>query len=487
MKTTINIVLIALAGFVLGSCSSGLQMGKSTGAASDGIYYSPGQQNASSQAAPEKPVAVKPTSSKELIMAELEKKYTEILANNEKVDTLLYKADSLSDNPYERILSTSYRDSYERRLRGRSGNLIGNWGYYSNDYFYASAYDPYFYNVIVMGDEVWVEPYYISAMFGWPRPSFHFGIGWGYNPWYWNSWYYNPWNYAYYPYSHWGYNSWWNGYAMGYNSGYWNGYYWGNNTATNPTGYYSYGPRPGTGAAVNTGISTRPSAANINDRIRDYSDNQPVLGTQNDRQRNPNSGNQDVVATRPNAANIGRENSQNQEVVLTRPNRASVYDATKSPGSREPLIVTRPVREGSGDAATRPRPNEVVRGGGEPTRENHMPTYTRPKPASSSEYNRPARTYTPTEAERGNVDKRPAVAPSGNSNAKQPERTYSPPSRDERPASTPSRSNNDVNRSRPSNSNHTTPSNPPASRPSPPPSNSSSGSSGGSDTRTRNR
>ena len=78
---------------------------------------------------------------------------------------------------------------------------------YGSAFNYVSAYDPAFYNIIVMGDQVWVEPKYITSMFGtwgsvvyadpwyygWNRPwgpSFSIGSwGWSFG---WNSWY-NPW------------------------------------------------------------------------------------------------------------------------------------------------------------------------------------------------------------------------------------------------------------------------------------------------------
>ena len=86
---------------------------------------------------------------------------------------------------------------------------------YGGSFTYATAYDPAFYNIIISGDQVWVEPKYITSMFGtwggsvyvdpwyygWTRPywgawgpSFSFGSwGWsfGFNGWY-NPWY-DPW------------------------------------------------------------------------------------------------------------------------------------------------------------------------------------------------------------------------------------------------------------------------------------------------------
>ena len=148
----------------------------------------------------------------------------------------------------ENILSDSYEESYERRLRGFSSlsyKLPGSYYdlMYSDKAFEAAAYDPAFYNVILMGDQVWVEPRYITSMFGNWGTSVNLNIGWGWNRWYrpywdwaWgmNSWYFGPsyaWGYPGYWGSSWGWGYdpyWgWNGhYDWGY-PGYWGGGYWG--------------------------------------------------------------------------------------------------------------------------------------------------------------------------------------------------------------------------------------------------------------------
>ena len=170
-------------------------------------------------------------------------------------------SDSYSANPYDAILADSYEDAYARRLRGfnspsyRMPSSYYNFRY-SDASFYASAYDPAFYNVVVMGDEVWVEPKYISSMFGsWGRPSIHVGLGWSspyYNSWYWgwNQPYWSAWDY-------WGPYYGWGGYYSGYYSGYWGGYgggYWG---------HYNHYPWHGGGSYWGGGyrpnVSTRPN------------------------------------------------------------------------------------------------------------------------------------------------------------------------------------------------------------------------------------
>ena len=79
--------------------------------------------------------------------------------------------DESSSNPYNDILADTYESAYARRLRGfesptyRMPSSYYNFRYGSS-FTYATAYDPAFYNIIISGDEVWVEPKYITSMFG---------------------------------------------------------------------------------------------------------------------------------------------------------------------------------------------------------------------------------------------------------------------------------------------------------------------------------
>lgn len=149
-------------------------------------------------------------------------------------------------NPYRSVLADDYESAYARRLRGfesPSYNMPSSYinARYSRAFDYVSAYDPAFYNVIVMGDEVWVEPKYITSMFGtwgrpvvfldpwyygWSTPGLSFSIGsWGWS-FGWNSWYspwYSPWHGPWY--GSW-YNPWW-GPSWGWGPG-WHGHpHWG--------------------------------------------------------------------------------------------------------------------------------------------------------------------------------------------------------------------------------------------------------------------
>ena len=74
-------------------------------------------------------------------------------------------------NGFDAVLADSYDSAYARRLYGFSSPTyrMPSSYYslrYSDAFHYASAYDPAFYNIMVSGDMVWVEPKYITSMFG---------------------------------------------------------------------------------------------------------------------------------------------------------------------------------------------------------------------------------------------------------------------------------------------------------------------------------
>ena len=77
----------------------------------DDIYHNPSVSNNEEPAVAV--TAEKEANKQGLDLAELEKRYYDILASDStgKIDTLVYKADD-KDNPYDRLLSTSYEDSY---------------------------------------------------------------------------------------------------------------------------------------------------------------------------------------------------------------------------------------------------------------------------------------------------------------------------------------------------------------------------------------
>ncbi|MBO7342516.1 MAG: hypothetical protein J6U45_00575, partial [Alistipes sp.] len=108
-----------------------------------------------------------------------------------------------SYNSYNNYVADDYESAYARRLLGfRSANYRMPSSYYDLRYgtasHYVTAYDPAFYNVMVSGSHVWVEPKYITSMFGtWGAVNvtmavnspWYFGFGTGfYDPFYYSSW-----------------------------------------------------------------------------------------------------------------------------------------------------------------------------------------------------------------------------------------------------------------------------------------------------------
>ncbi len=207
--------------------------------------------------------------------------------------------DSYSDgysNPYADVLVDDYETAYARRLRGFSSPSYrmpsSYWNLrYSSRYTYLSAYDPWNYNIIVMGDESWVEPKYITAMFGtWGTPIIGFGL---YSDWRWpyhgygfyHGW--GPsWSYGWgWPHYHWG----WGGYYP---------YYWGWGGMYHPT-YPGYHPHP-----------SRPSPNYPNYRpggthgfVRRTSPGTPVGSGNNGYRRPGNTGNNDRYGTSTSGGN----------------------------------------------------------------------------------------------------------------------------------------------------------------------------------------
>lgn len=151
-----------------------------------------------------------------------------------------YLHGNTSELNYVSIVADSYESAYARRLQGfRSPSYRLPSSYYDfrygEAYSYATAYDPAFYNIMVSGDQVWVEPKYISSMFGswgatnvtiavgnwyygWASPYYYnYSAWWGYPRYSWWDW---NWHVCYNPY-----HSWW-GYGWGPSWG-WHNHYWG--------------------------------------------------------------------------------------------------------------------------------------------------------------------------------------------------------------------------------------------------------------------
>ena len=185
LKLFTLLIPVALLGV---SCGTSSRLGGSS--AGDDIYYNP-TQDAQEQVA----------SASNGKRVPLDKSYNDLIneTNNALADTIYVASESDSTgNPYQDVLA----DSYEKAKRNRELGYKDPWygmpssAAYSQNLWYATAYDPAFYNIIVMGNTVWAEPKYISSMFGYPYYSSYvnfspyyspyrnywnlsFGIGWG--------------------------------------------------------------------------------------------------------------------------------------------------------------------------------------------------------------------------------------------------------------------------------------------------------------------
>jgi len=197
MKTIIKIT--AVLSLFLVSCSS-LQ----TTSSIDDLYYSPKDNIKSGNDIAYNQKYNKADSYSE--NEEIDNKISSILndESQENLDTTIYDNDK-TGNPYQDIVVDDYDEAYQKRLEAKQSGTYGITNNYfittTDDYWVASAYlnDP-FYNVIIIGDRVWVEPRWITSSFGY------------YN-------YYSPWYSRYYGY--YGYNDYY-GYYGYYNSPYYN-------------------------------------------------------------------------------------------------------------------------------------------------------------------------------------------------------------------------------------------------------------------------
>lgn len=206
----------------------------------------------------------------ELIAAEARRAQYEALiaqANADATEAEYYAM--LNNEPsFTSVVANDYQSAYARRLYGfQSPTYNMPSSYYnmlnSSSIYYVTAYDPSYYNIMVSGDQVWVEPKYVTSMFGsWGATNVTFGI------------YASPWNYGWsyhvdpFYYSMWGYPrySWydWN-WAMCYNpfyyDWYWGGYYdpfYPHHHHHHHHGYYPMPPYPGHGSGHGPGHGHGP-------------------------------------------------------------------------------------------------------------------------------------------------------------------------------------------------------------------------------------
>ena len=327
MKALKLFTLLGLFILLVSSCGSSLQLANHS--AGDDIYYNP--QEVAAQVA---------TNGNRV---EMDSQTKRLIAETSQAlgDTIYVESDS-TGNPYQDVLA----DSYEKARRNRQIGMNDPWNgvstnaYTSESLWYASAYDPSFYNIIVMGNTVWAEPKYVSAMFGYPYYSPYINFGAYYSPYnnYWNrtfgfgwGWYDSWWGY---PYS----NSW---YAGCYYPSWSYPYYCGGGSHWYPShGRYRdvvYGPRGSTGTANRYVNDRYPS------RYGNISSNRPTSYDRN------------TVSTSRGSSTIRRESTTTSTVTSQR-----------------------------GTTSVR-RPGNVA--AGRPAGNNYTPTYSRPVRNSQSVFN----------------------------------------------------------------------------------------------------
>lgn len=272
-KSVVTIVLISLS--LLSGCAAAWQ----SVAYSDDLYSI---HNKTAIAERQKAEAELAKAQYEAQQAQYEATIAKIKAEAAKQGVAITEG---SVNGYDAVLADSYDSAYARRLYGfASPTYRMPSSYYtlrySDAFHYASAYDPAFYNVMVSGDMVWVEPKYITSMFGtWGAvavPTYGWYYGWN-SPYYWG--YPYGWNTSWY----WGWNSpyyWSYPYYYHHHHHYPHHYphkppyhrpshtprppYPGSGSVGN-TGYYHNRPgmvvgrNPGASRPANGGVSARPS------------------------------------------------------------------------------------------------------------------------------------------------------------------------------------------------------------------------------------
>ena len=252
---------------------------------------------------------------------------------------------SLTEPSYQTIIANDYESAYARRLYGfNSDSYRLPSSYYDLSYNramqYATAYDPALYNIMVSGNQVWVEPKFITSMFGsWGATNVSFGIysspwnyGWSYRV---NPFYYSCWGYPHYSWYDWNwtmcYNPWYydSCYWLHYHSHYHNHYYPHYNNH-----YYPHKPsaprppqhrpvdrpdtRPNHGfVSTGSGASSGPLAGNLNGG-RENSGSRYTSPTSN-----KNFG-ATTVTTRPTAGN-GAGSDAGRGTVSTGVNTDSKY------------------------------------------------------------------------------------------------------------------------------------------------------------------
>jgi hypothetical protein len=244
MKPFKSILILSISVLVLASCSSSLQQRQ----VADDLYYAPNQNN---------------NTQKSEIVKELEKDYENATANAEKYKELDTVADMKKSNPYDELLVNDMNEAYDRRQKALADPYYGmNYIPFSDQYWYASHFDPYLYNTIRMGSSVWVEPRWMSSMY----TNYYYGSPYSYNSWGFG---FSP----FYSYGSYGYNPYNYGYGFG---GYGYGYGYSYSYSNSPFGYnsfYGYGYYPVYGNYKTSDNRKYPYRTVLSDDYEDYNTN----------------------------------------------------------------------------------------------------------------------------------------------------------------------------------------------------------------------
>lgn len=270
MKKGLQILTMMAAAWLLVGCSSAFYAASNS--ASNDLYA---VHNRTEIARKQQAEAEARKAEAEARQAEWEALLAEAAAKNAESN---YRSGSVGES-YTSVLADSYESAYARRLRGfesptyRMPSSYTN-ARYSSTFHYVSAYDPAFYNIIIMGDEMWVEPKYVTAMFGsWGLPAY-------YKPWYY-SWYglpsYGWWSYPSYSigFGSWGWSVGLSWYDPWFYSG-WGSPWWGVHRPawSYPHHHPAWGPgRPGGHRYHNHGIVHRPTGPNRTHTYRPQNSN----------------------------------------------------------------------------------------------------------------------------------------------------------------------------------------------------------------------
>ena len=185
-------------------------------------------------------------------------------ANAEAAEAEYYATINNQPN-YLNVVADDYQSAYARRLYGfQSPTYNMPSSYYDLSYSramqYATAYDPALYNIMVSGNQVWVEPKYITSMFGsWGAsvvvPTYSWYYGWtrpSYNWWY---------GYPRYSWYDWGYGAmydpYWGG-SWGYG---WGGYPYHPGFVPPHHHHHYYPPHYGGGSHRRPTVAVRPNSS----------------------------------------------------------------------------------------------------------------------------------------------------------------------------------------------------------------------------------